>query len=256
MTPRDEIIFSSEWRGISYWNHCDSRTEGTAILFSENLAPTVSQVIRDASGRMLTVVIESDDQTATCGCGTSKTVRKEFFSSVENTLKDLNLNNYILGGDFNCVLDNSLDRNTPPAANSDASKTTLAHLIRELQCKDIWRLPHPYEKVLHIARISAQLLELIAFILLAFFATLSFPLIFLPVPTPIMITASFVFEPVILGKSSWYFNCTLPSDNSFQQLIQDFWINWREAKTNFPDFATWWDRAKEQIKELSPSKKN
>ena len=66
-----------------------------------------------------------------------------------------------------------------------------------------------------------------------------------------LITASFVFEPVNFGKSTWYFNCRLLSDNSFEQLIQDFWINWREAKTNFPDLATWWNRAKEQIKELS-----
>ena len=104
-TPRDEINFSSEWRGISYWNHGDSRTAGTAILFSENFVPTISQVIRDVSGRMLTVVIESDDQTAYVLSnvyapvgGSKKTTCKEFFSSVENTLKDLNLHHYILGG--------------------------------------------------------------------------------------------------------------------------------------------------------------
>ena len=78
---------------------------GTTILFSENFKPTVSQVICDVSSRMLTIVIESDDQTAYVlfnvyapAGGTNKTVRKEFFPSVENTLKDLNLNNHILGG--------------------------------------------------------------------------------------------------------------------------------------------------------------
>ena len=54
---------------------------------------------------MLTIVIESDDQTAYVlfnvyapAGGTNKTVRKELLPSVENTLKDLNLNNHILGG--------------------------------------------------------------------------------------------------------------------------------------------------------------
>lgn len=259
-TPRDEIIFSSEWRGINYWNHCDSRTAGTAILFSENFVPTTSQVIRDVSGRMLTVVIESDDQTsyvlsnvyAPAG-GTNKTARKEFFSSLENTLKDLRPNNYILGGDFNCVLDNSLDRSTPPAANSDASKTTLTHLIRELQCEDIWRLHHPDEKVFTHRSHFGTAVRIDRFYTSRVFrhAIISSDISPCPHTDHDLITASFVFEPVILGKSTWYFNCSLLSDNSFQQLIENFWINWRDAKTNFPDLATWWDRAKEQIKELS-----
>ena len=259
-TPRDEIIFSSEWRGINYWNHCDSRTAGTAILFSENFVPTISQVFRDVSGRMLTVVIESDDQTsyvlsnvyAPAG-GTNKTARKDFFSSVENTLKDLRPNNYILGGDFNCVLDNSLDRSTPPAANSDASKATLTHLIRELHCEDIWRLHHPDEKVFTHRSHFGTAVRIDRFYTSRVFrhAIISSDISPCPHTDHDLITASFVFEPVILGKSTWYFNCSLLSDNSFQQLIENFWINWRDAKTNFSDLATWWDRAKEQIKELS-----
>lgn len=37
----------------------------------------------------------------------------------------MNLTNYIIGGDFNCILDDSLDRNIPPAANSDAAQRNL-----------------------------------------------------------------------------------------------------------------------------------
>ena len=38
----------------------------------------------------------------------------------------MNLTNYIIGGgDFNCILDDSLDRNIPPAANSDAKQRNL-----------------------------------------------------------------------------------------------------------------------------------
>lgn len=227
---------------------------------SENFVPTISQVIHDVSGRMLTVVIESDDQTAyflsnvyAPAGGSNKTARKEFFSSLENTLKDLNLYNYILGGDFTCVLDNSLDRSTPPAANSDASKTTLTHLIRELQCEDIRRLYHPDEKVFTHRTHFSTAVRIDRFYTSRPFRHVIISSDISPCPHTDndLITASFVFEPVNLGKSTWYFNCSLLSDNSFQQLIQDFWINWREAKTDFPDLATWWDRAKEQITELS-----
>ena len=54
-----------------------------------------------------------------------------------------------------------------------------------------------------------------------------------------LITAHFGFEPDILGKSTWYLICSLLSDVSFQHLIQNFWTTWRDAKTDFPDLATW-----------------
>ena len=107
-------------------------------------------------------------------------------------------------------------------------------------------------KFSHITRTSAQPLELIAFILLAFFTTLSFPDISpCPHTDHDLVTASFVFKAIFLEKSALYFHCSLLSANFFQQLIQNFSINWHEAKTNFPDLATWWDRAKEEIKDLS-----
>ena len=65
-----------------------------------------------------------------------------------------------------------------------------------------------------------------------------------------LIAAYFVFEPLILTKSTWYLHCSLLSDVSFQHLIQNFWTTWHDAKTDFLDLATCWIRGKEQIKEL------
>ena len=165
----------------------------------------------------------------------------------------MNLTNYIIGGDFNCILDDSLDRNIPPAANSDASKATLAHLVRELQCEDIWRLHHPDEKVFTHRTHAGTAIRIDRFYTSRLFrhAILSSDISPCPHTDHDLITAYFVFEPVILGKSTWYLNCSLLSDVSFEHLIQNFWTTWRDAKTDFPDLATWWDRGKEQIKELS-----
>ena len=97
-TVLDEVIYSHEWCGASYWSHCDSWSAGTAILFSEKLHPTVSHIIRDDNGRYIIVIIESTDNISYVLCnvyapsgGSHKLLCKEFFSKLEQTLKDLNL---------------------------------------------------------------------------------------------------------------------------------------------------------------------
>ena len=102
----DEIIYSREWRGACYWSHCDSRSAGTAILFSDKFQPTISQIVCHDNGRYIIVIIESVDNIPYALCnlyapsgGTHKSLSKEFFSQLEQTLKDLNLTNYIIGGD-------------------------------------------------------------------------------------------------------------------------------------------------------------
>ena len=131
-TALDEIIYSRVWRGARYWSHCDSRSAGTAILFSDKFQPTISQIVQDDNGPYIIVIIESLDNIPYALCnvyapsgGTHKSLRKEFFSQLEQTLKDFNLTNYIIGGDFNCILDDSLDRNIPPTGNSDAAQRNL-----------------------------------------------------------------------------------------------------------------------------------
>ena len=41
--------------------HCDSRSAGTAILFSDKFQPTISQIVCDDNGRYIIVIIESVD---------------------------------------------------------------------------------------------------------------------------------------------------------------------------------------------------
>ena len=85
-TALDEIIYSREWRGASYWSHCDSRSAGTAIVFSNKFQPTISQIVRDDNGRYIIVIIESVDNIPYVLCnlyapsgGMHKSLRKEFF---------------------------------------------------------------------------------------------------------------------------------------------------------------------------------
>lgn len=101
------------------------------------LHPTISHKIQDDNGGCVVIIESINIPYALCNVyapsgGTHKSVRKEFFPRLEQTLKDLNLTNYIIGGDFNCILDDSLDRNIPPAANSEGVKLLL--FISSVNC--------------------------------------------------------------------------------------------------------------------------
>ena len=53
----------------------------------------------------------------------------------------------ILGGDWNCVMDNTLDRN--PGLNitkRNSRQQALYQMLDEVDVVDIWRLMHPYDK--------------------------------------------------------------------------------------------------------------
>ena len=65
-----------------------------------------------------------------------------FFSKVFNSLPSLSDTHVIVGGDFNCVLDNFLDRSAQMYQLPSAAATTLNNLMLSAHLFDIWRLQH------------------------------------------------------------------------------------------------------------------
>ena len=241
-TPQDELVYAREWHGKSFWNHNDSRTAGTAILFSDNFSPKILQEIKDEYGQTIILILELEtvplvfcNVHAPSG-GINKTSRKEFFDDLENTLKDLNYVNFIIGGDFNCVLDENLDRNNPSTNNSDSSKKSLSHgrvfthrtTLGTASRIDRLNTPRDFRHSILFSDI-----------------------------TPCahsdhdLISANFNFEPVDLGKGTWHLNCSLFLDETYKDHIRTLWSKWREQKPKFSHVTLWWDEGKEKIKSFS-----
>ena len=151
-TLQGESLYTSEWSGRRFWNGFKSNESGTAILFGENFSPRVN-VFKGTQGQTIIIDIDTDENSrliianiyAPSG-GTRQKERKSFFSKLEDTLRDLNCENIILGGDFNCVLNNELDR-SHAVTYRDQSRNSLKHLLTELKLEDAWRLHNPDEQV-------------------------------------------------------------------------------------------------------------
>lgn len=69
-----------------------------------------------------------------------------FFRKVFNLLPSLTDTHFIVGGDFNCILDPVLDKFPVRSDPSLNAMSVIKHLAESLDIVDIWRLHHPTDK--------------------------------------------------------------------------------------------------------------
>ena len=222
-TLQEESLYTSEWSGSSFWNSYKSNESGSAVLFGETFRPRVNGVFKGMQGQTVIIDIDTDENSrlilaniyAPSG-GTRQTERKSFFSNLEATLRDLNCENIILGGDFNCVLNNELDRSHAVTYRGQ-SRNSLKHLLVELKLEDTWRLHNPDEQVFthHSHLGSASRIDRIYTSRILRNRVLNTEI------TPCthldhdIVGAFLTFGETPRGKGVWHLNCDILNNNEF-----------------------------------------
>ena len=122
-----------------------AKARGVAILFRRGLDIEVIVTIRDTQGRYTLTKIKVDALTvALLNLYAPNEDDPEFFDNIFSYTNDLNVDHFIIGGDFNKVLDPTYDRKSK--TNIQFSQTVLAELINgfleEVDWVDIWRHGH------------------------------------------------------------------------------------------------------------------
>ena len=99
------------WGGKCFWSFGSARSKGVGIWFRDGLNYKILKESRDCEGRLLSLNVQFNEQryilTNIYAPITAKE-RKGFFSSFVYYLKGNHP--LILGGDFNCVVNNNLDK--------------------------------------------------------------------------------------------------------------------------------------------------
>ena len=149
LSVNDNIMISNEWEGLcyhSFTNSCHCR--GVATFISKTLKNkagfNVSHIDTDNDGRRVIVTLTLDDRTyhiTNVYCPNQLSLRETFLHNTTNYLinKKYNLEEVIIGGDFNCTND-VVDR-----MNSLHIGKTKAfdYLLNKLDAIDIWLRQHP-----------------------------------------------------------------------------------------------------------------
>lgn len=100
-----------EWGGTILFHNFDSTAQGTAVLFHPNFIFQSHQNCNNSQGRTQQIVIEhSDHKFNLVNVYAPRTDKEEqhYFITIPSYLSSTEEN--ILGGDFNCISDQKLDK--------------------------------------------------------------------------------------------------------------------------------------------------
>ena len=152
----------------------------------------------------------------------------------------------ILCGDFNCVLDRSVDRR-------DRHRTTTHVRVSRLSLLFLMRPRSPMSGGISILRrLPSFLVDLIG-CPYAWLSRVSSSDIH-PCPFSDHCAIYIVFsipEAAQPGLGVWKLNTSILEDDKYVDLISTFWGHWRQAQGSYPSVIKWWDAGKSRIKGIT-----
>lgn len=147
-------VWSSQWRGKSLWCHGLSNSRGVAILLRENLDYELINSVYDTEGRYVIAQIRIESNVFTfCNVyapvASNHKFQLTFLDKLIEVLNELEAPNVFIGGDFNTVLNEDLDKrgNIAERFNVRRSEYTdkLCQFAEDNDLVDVFRMLH--EKV-------------------------------------------------------------------------------------------------------------
>ena len=142
--PKMENCIRAEWGYKSYFASYNSNSRGVAILFNNNLDFFVKKVYKDMLGNYIfvTVTIMDREFLIVSLYGPNRD-DPEFYAELEERINDVGLENIIIGGDWNLVLDYTLDYYNYKHHNNIKAQEQVDNLMINLDLLDIWRELYP-----------------------------------------------------------------------------------------------------------------
>ena len=161
----------------------------------------------------------------------------------------------LLCGDFNTVPDRFIDRRgSCPFDTSRESSNLLSVLFRDCCVVDIWRLKHPGVSGFTWSRRDGSLASRIDLVgcpyrWISFVSSVDIlPCLY---SDHSALHFSWSLSPVTPpGPGFWKLNTSILLEDSYFQLISDFWFSWQQRRQHFSSLLKWWEEGKSRIKGL------
>nr|BAC82626.1 pol-like protein [Ciona intestinalis] len=141
-----------EWVGEILASHGSTKSKGVAVLFSKKLSYSKQDVCVDNFGRYIIMNLEITDQRLTlCNVYGPNQDSPQFYGNLFTLLTkrqaESGIENCIISGDFNCVLNDKLDKTGGREKHGNRrAKTTILQAMNDLELYDVFRIKHPNSK--------------------------------------------------------------------------------------------------------------
>lgn len=127
----------------SFSSPYNSKQRGVCILINKRIRFTHNTTITDPEGRFIIINISINNNPITIVCiyGPNSD-DSSFFHNLFSSISNLSFCPVIIGGDFNTVINPSLDKSKTPRKHWQSTKT-IEQFMSDFGLGDGWRLQHP-----------------------------------------------------------------------------------------------------------------
>ena len=145
--PTNELSFQQDWGSAVCFNTTSSDSRGVAILFKHDLEYTILHTIKDSSGNLLIVQLKLLEYVFTLVViyGPNRD-DPNFYENLKNMLSERENSPLIICGDWNLVLDYSMDTVGYLRENNIQARKKVLELIELFELVDPWRCSNPDTK--------------------------------------------------------------------------------------------------------------
>lgn len=225
-TCKLERQIRSEWGFECLFSSNNSRSRGVAILFNNNFEFEIVDTIKDTQGNYIITVLKVFNKYITLVnlYGPNKD-HPDFFHTIQKKVENIwPTNIVIMGGDWNLVLDPSVDYHNYKHNNNINSQETVIDMLTKMELVDIWRelnpeilrytwrRPTPFQQArLDFFLVSDNIITNIksADILYSYRSDHS------------LVTVEVAFKEEEKYRSFWKFNSSLLKDKEYVKIIND-----------------------------------
>ena len=147
-TPDIEPVINSEWKGEVFYSHGSNHARGVAVLTKKSIDISLTKISTDTTGRILQLRFTRNFVNyclVNLYAPTEKKNKEAFFKKLQKqidcTIRECEDCNFIIGGDWNAVLD---PRKDTTGSRSCYYKTpySLKALLKQKELVDVWRKLH------------------------------------------------------------------------------------------------------------------
>ena len=261
-TKRNEATWKKEWGATLFCSHGANNARGVAILIRNNFDCTVEESIVDSNGRFIILKASiSGDPTLLVNIYAPNRDNElvTFYRSLLQTIATNNLDeieNIIVGGDFNCPLNPVVDKRGGSLIPRQSVISTIEQLQSELDLHDIWRIKNPTIRNFTWSQSNPLVFLRLDYWLIS--NSLSDNVYNVDMISAIKTDHSAItieFQDVddkVKGPGFWKLNCSLLNDKQYVNevnLLLPAWL--QKGKQQLSDPRSVWDWVKYNVKKYS-----
>jgi exonuclease III len=260
-TVFDEKHFKNKWGPNIFFSHGESNSKGVCTIMPRNLPGTCELYHADLEGRLLIVKIKlHESEFFICNLyfptSNHENDQLKVLMELNDHLTDISANNIVLGGDWNVVLNDTLDKKskTSTPCTNHKFRDNLKRLLEEHNLVDCWRLNYPNARRFTcrsgkgngVATLSRIDIMFITDNLLNLFHNAKIEPGYMTDHNYITVTLKIVKGT--RGKGTWKFNNNLLFDKDYVSLIKLMIAKEITDNDHYQDKGFLWDYIKMRIR--------